>query len=52
LRGKVDPVYVKEESEVQGILSDLVRPGDIILTQGAGSVGSLAKQLAKSGFKA
>jgi UDP-N-acetylmuramate--alanine ligase len=52
LRGKVDPVYVKEESEVQEILSDLVRPGDIILTQGAGSVGSLAKQLAKSGFKA
>ncbi|MDA1290545.1 MAG: UDP-N-acetylmuramate--L-alanine ligase, partial [Proteobacteria bacterium] len=52
LRGKVDPVYVKEESEVQGILRDLVRPGDIILTQGAGSVGSLAKQLAKSGFKA
>ena len=52
LRGKVDPVYVKEESEVQEILSDLVRPGDIILTQGAGSVGSLAKQLAKLGFKA
>jgi UDP-N-acetylmuramate--alanine ligase len=43
---------VKEVSEVQEILSDLVRPGDIILTQGAGSVGSLAKQLAKSGFKA
>ncbi|MBL4582239.1 MAG: UDP-N-acetylmuramate--L-alanine ligase [Gammaproteobacteria bacterium] len=52
LRGKVDPVYVKEESEVQGILSELVRPGDIILTQGAGSVGSLSKQLAKLGFKA
>ena len=52
LRGKVDPVYVKEESEVQEILSGLVRPGDIILTQGAGSVGSLAKQLAKTGFKA
>ena len=52
LRGKVDPVYVKEESEVQEILSNLVRPGDIILTQGAGSVGSLAKQLAKLGFKA
>jgi UDP-N-acetylmuramate--alanine ligase len=51
LRGKVDPVYVKEESEVHGILLDLVCPGDIILTQGAGSVGSLAKQLAKLGFK-
>jgi len=52
LRGKVDPVYVKEESEVHGILSALIRPGDIILTQGAGSVGSLAKQLANTGFEA
>jgi UDP-N-acetylmuramate--alanine ligase len=52
LRGKVDPVYVKEESEVHEILSELILPGDIILTQGAGSVGSLAKQLAKTGFKA
>lgn len=52
LRGKVDPVYVKKESEVHGILVNLIRPGDIILTQGAGSVGSLAKQLAKQGFKA
>ncbi len=51
LRGKVDPVYVKEESEVHQILASLVRPGDIILTQGAGSVGSLAKQLVKLGFK-
>lgn len=52
LRGKVDPFYVKDESDVQGILSELVLPGDIILTQGAGSVGALAKQLAKLGFKA
>ena len=52
LRGKVDPVYVKEESEVREILRELVLPGDIILTQGAGSVGALAKQLAKLGFKA
>ncbi len=51
LRGKVDPVYVREESEVHEILVNLVRPGDIILTQGAGSVGSLVKQLAKLGFR-
>jgi len=52
LRGKVDPVYVQHEADVHGILSNLIKPGDIILTQGAGSVGSLAKQLAKSGFTA
>lgn len=50
LRGKVDPLYVKKESDVQGILNDLVKAGDIVLTQGAGSVGSLAKDLASRGF--
>lgn len=52
LRGKVDPIYVKDEADVQDILDKLVKPGDIVLTQGAGSVGSIAKQLAESGFKA
>jgi len=43
-------VYVKHEADVHAILCDLIKPGDIILTQGAGSVGSLAKQLADLGF--
>ncbi len=50
LRGKVDPVYVQKEGDVRGILVDLLKPGDIVLTQGAGSVGGLAKELASKGF--
>lgn len=50
LRGEVDPVYVRKEADVQGILSKLVRAGDIILTQGAGSVGLLSKELSEKGF--
>lgn len=50
LRGKVDPLYVKKDADVHGILKHLVKAGDIILTQGAGSVGSLAKELANKGF--
>jgi UDP-N-acetylmuramate--alanine ligase len=50
LRGKVDPVYVQKIEDVQGILCDLLEDGDIVLTQGAGSVGTLAKQLADEGF--
>ncbi|MCI5107845.1 MAG: UDP-N-acetylmuramate--L-alanine ligase [Pseudomonadales bacterium] len=50
LRGKVDPVYVQKEADVRGILVDLLKPGDIVLTQGAGSVGGLAKDLASKGF--
>jgi UDP-N-acetylmuramate--alanine ligase len=50
LRGKSDPLYVQEEADVPGILKDLIRPGDIILTQGAGSVSALSKEIALKGF--
>jgi UDP-N-acetylmuramate--alanine ligase len=50
LRGKVDPVYVQNESDVHSVLKDILAPGDIVLTQGAGSVGGLAKELAQKGF--
>ena len=50
LRGKVDPVLVQNESDVLEILKDILRPGDMVLTQGAGSVGSLARDLASKGF--
>ncbi|MFT4862911.1 MAG: UDP-N-acetylmuramate--alanine ligase [Pseudohongiellaceae bacterium] len=51
LRGKLDPVFVKNIEDVRGLLMDMVRPGDIVLTQGAGSVGGLAKELAEKGFQ-
>ena len=50
LRGNVDPVYVKDESDVHALLMGILKPGDIVLTQGAGSVGSLTKELAAKGF--
>lgn len=51
LRGKLDPVFVKNIEDVRGLLVAMVRPGDIVLTQGAGSVGGLAKELAEKGFQ-
>lgn len=50
LRGKVDPVYVKDGADIHSILGDVLEPGDVVLTQGAGSVGSLSRELAASGF--
>jgi len=50
LRGKVDPVFVKSEEDVRGVLKDLVKNGDIVITQGAGSVGVLARTLAAQGL--
>lgn len=45
LRGKVDPILVQDEKTILTLLDGLVEEGDIVITQGAGSVGALAKQL-------
>lgn len=50
LRGKVDPVYVKDESDIHSVLRDVLEPGDVLLTQGAGSVGGLSRELVERGF--
>lgn len=52
MRGKVDPVFVKHEDDVRGVLMDMVKDGDIVITQGAGSVGGIAKSLVQQGLKA
>jgi UDP-N-acetylmuramate--alanine ligase len=46
-RGLVDPIYVSGVDEVGDILKDIVQGGDIVITQGAGSVGKLVKSLAE-----
>jgi UDP-N-acetylmuramate--alanine ligase len=45
-RGKVDPVFVEKLEVVAEVLKGVVRPGDIVLTQGAGNIGALAADLA------
>lgn len=50
LRGQVDPVYVKKPEELSVLLGSLLQDGDIVVTQGAGSVGALARQLAAYGL--
>ncbi|WP_194756276.1 UDP-N-acetylmuramate--L-alanine ligase [Aliidiomarina indica] len=44
-RGKVDPVYVKGVEQVPERLSEIIQAGDLVLTQGAGNVGGLARML-------
>lgn len=44
-RGRIDPIFVENISEVGSSLRDIVENGDIVLTLGAGSVGALASSL-------
>ncbi len=45
--GQLDPIYVDGIDQVPDVLRNIVRAGDIVITQGAGSVGRLVKLLAE-----
>jgi len=45
-RGKVEPLFVEKLELVASMLKNVVRPGDVILTQGAGNIGAIAAELA------
>ncbi len=45
MRGLVEPVFVDAIEHVPELLSHKLLPGDILITQGAGNVGSLAATL-------
>ena len=47
-RGRVDPVFAGAVSELQGLALDLVRPGDVVLTLGAGDIGTAPAAVARA----
>ncbi|HKM15448.1 MAG TPA: UDP-N-acetylmuramate--L-alanine ligase [Marinospirillum sp.] len=47
-RGKLDPLFLDNNSELESLLAGVLRPGDLLLTQGAGDVGGVAQRLAMS----
>jgi UDP-N-acetylmuramate--alanine ligase len=49
-RGLVDPVFVEKAEELAQLLPTQLRAGDVLLTQGAGTVGAIALELAQNGL--
>ena len=47
--GKVEPVFVEDVGDVADAIRALARDGDLVLTMGAGSIGSVPAQLARGG---
>ncbi|MCG8707485.1 UDP-N-acetylmuramate--L-alanine ligase [Brenneria sp. 4F2] len=47
-RGKIDPILVTDVDTLPELLSQALRDGDLILVQGAGNIGKLARKLADS----
>jgi UDP-N-acetylmuramate--alanine ligase len=50
-RGVIDPIFVETVDAVPDVIKDIVRAGDIVITQGAGNVGGLSPELARRELK-
>jgi UDP-N-acetylmuramate--alanine ligase len=48
LRGQLDPIFIASPDQLASVLSDVLQHGDLFLTQGAGNIGSLSKELAQN----
>lgn len=47
-RGEVDPLFVEHKHELPALLANVLCPGDILITQGAGDVGGISLRLAQA----
>jgi UDP-N-acetylmuramate--alanine ligase len=45
LVGKVEPIFVEDMANMPQAIIDAARPGDVVITMGAGSVGGIAAQV-------
>jgi len=48
VQGKVEPIFVETVEELPAAIFSIVQDGDVVLVMGAGSVGSVAQNLASS----
>lgn len=47
-RGAVDPIFVQDKAELPELLTRVLRPDDILITQGAGDIGGISLALAEA----
>ncbi|HEY5700829.1 MAG TPA: UDP-N-acetylmuramate--L-alanine ligase [Gammaproteobacteria bacterium] len=47
-RGRVDPVFVEDTGELTSVLEGVLKPGDVLLTLGAGDIGSVPAVLCEA----
>ncbi|QTL39233.1 UDP-N-acetylmuramate--L-alanine ligase [Xenorhabdus budapestensis] len=47
-RGKLDPIFVSEPEQISVMLSQIMENNDLVLVQGAGNIGKIARNLAET----
>ena len=45
MRGKIDPIFIEDISQLSALLAPILLDGDVVLTLGAGSIGQVAADL-------
>lgn len=46
LRGQIEPIYVSDSDKLAELISAQLQDGDMVITQGAGNIGAIARSLA------
>jgi len=44
-RGQLEPIFVEDVQQVPAILRDILHDDDVVITQGAGNIGALSREL-------
>ena len=47
-RGLVEPIFIEKTDDLPALLKTILQPNDVLLTQGAGTVGAIAIELAQN----
>jgi UDP-N-acetylmuramate--alanine ligase len=47
VQGKVEPIFVDSVAELPAAILSTARDGDVVVTMGAGSIGGVARLLAR-----
>ncbi len=48
-RGQIEPIYAPDVAQIPALLSGLLQDGDVVITQGAGDIAGLARELERGG---
>lgn len=51
-RGQLEPIFAESIEDIPAIVCDIVKEGDVVITQGAGNIGALSRDLACMDFTA
>lgn len=49
-RGSLDPIFVSDKAEIESVLQNVLKDGDLLLTQGAGDITHVAHALLNADF--